>query len=71
MRDWLIYVLFFGFMLFVITLLYLNDRDSCYEKAMFYESKVEGYSWLKQYCFVRMNDRRVNLDNYRDVVEIK
>lgn len=53
------------------SLKYYLDKSSCYEKAQNYGSKVEAYSWTKGYCFIDMNGKKVNLDNYYDNTQTK
>lgn len=50
---------------------YHFNKASCYDKAQNYETHVESYSFLKNYCFVKMDGKTVNLENYRDTNEVK
>lgn len=58
---------FFGLIFYVA---YFLDRASCHDKAINYNGELKSYSFLKKYCFVEMpNGKKVNLENYRDIVE--
>ena len=50
---------------------YYFDRASCYDKALNYQTEVSSYSYIKNYCFVEMDGKSVNLENYRDIINIQ
>jgi|TARA_Y100000310_G_C20699077_1_gene828003 hypothetical protein len=50
---------------------YYFDKASCYDKTANYKAQLQSYSWIKNYCFVKMpNSSIVNLENYRDIKEL-
>jgi len=65
-------VIFCSVLLVVFGLLFgwYVDRGSCYDKAMNYNTEVQQYSFLKNYCFVEISGNPVNLENYRDTLQI-
>lgn len=69
----IITIIALSFLLFfsaVVGFIYWADHGSCYDKAERYEAEVTGYSFVKNYCFVKMpNESVVNLENYRDINE--
>ena len=59
------------FLLIVVPIsLYNVDKSSCYDKAKNYQTDVTSYSFIKDYCFVNMEEKVVNLENYRDTNSI-
>jgi hypothetical protein len=71
LKFWLGMVLGFILVFLVICVpMYFIDKSSCYDRAMNYKTNVDSYSFVKNYCFVNMGNKVVNLENYRDTNEV-
>ena len=71
MKERVVYAVFILIAILGFSIYYEVDKSACYDKASNYNAKVKSYSFIKDYCFVNMNGKTVNLENYRDVLEIE